>query len=310
LSSGASGPGGTRVRRPRAAGEERRVFILGGGAVLGAHQVGAMKYLDEAGIKPDVLICSSIGVINGCVYGSGGVVALEEAWKNFRTLPILLPSLKDNPITGYSLVSMDRAAAALEEFMDFPKLVESRLDIEVIVLNLSRGEGQMWSSRDCVDWRELRQLTRAGWALPPLFPPVTLRGEYFVDGGLAWNIPLEHALDCDATEIYILAPISSQLPYKHEFRGILDYFGRMIDVLWRTLGNMGHLYARIENGMFHGVPVTIIEPAEDLSGFSVFNLFNSYPEKARRMIQTGYRDAKRAIERPEASMPQHKRRAG
>lgn len=299
-----------RVRRPRAAGEERRVFILGGGAVLGAHQVGAMKYLDEAGIKPDVLICSSIGVINGCVYGSGGVYALEEAWKNFRTLPILLPSLKDNPITGYSLVSMERAAAALEEFMDFPKLVESRLDIEVIVLNLSRGEGQMWSSRDCVDWRELRQLSRAGWALPPLFPPVVLRGEYFIDGGLAWNIPLEHALACDATEIYILAPISSQLPYKHEFGGILDYFGRMIDVLWRTLGNMGHLYARIENGKFHGVPVTIIEPAEDLSGFSIFNLFNSYPEKARRMIQTGYRDAKRAIERPEASLPQHKRRAG
>jgi len=298
-----------RQRRPRAAGEDRRIFILGGGAVLGAHQVGAMKYLEEVGIKPDVLICSSIGVINGCVYGSGGIFALEEAWKHFRTLPILLPSLKDNPITGYSLVSMERAAAALEEFMDFPKLVESRLDIEVIVLNLSRGEGQMWSSRDCVDWRELRQLTRAGWALPPLFPPVTLRGEYFVDGGLAWNIPLEHALECDATEIYILAPIASRLPYKHEFSGILDYFGRMIDVLWRTLGNMGHLYARIENGKFHGVPVTIIEPAEDLSGFSIFNLFNSYPEKARRMIQTGYRDAKRALERPEASLPQHKRRA-
>ena len=277
--------------------------------MLGAHQVGAMKYLEEVGIKPDVLICSSIGVINGCVYGSGGIFALEEAWKHFRTLPLLLPSLKDNPITGYSLVSMERAAAALEEFMDFPKLVESRLDIEVIVLNLSRGEGQMWSSRDCVDWRELRQLTRAGWALPPLFPPVTLRGEYFVDGGLAWNIPLEHALECDATEIYILAPISSRLPYKHEFGRILDYFGRMIDVLWRTLGNMGHLYARIENGKFHGVPVTIIEPAEDLSGFSIFNLFNSYPEKARRMIQTGYRDAKRALERPEASLPQHKRRA-
>jgi NTE family protein len=299
-----------RERRPRAAGEERRVFILGGGAVLGAHQVGAMKYLEEVGIKPDVLICSSIGVINGCVYGSGGVVALEEAWKNFRTLPILLPSLRDNPITGYSLVSMARAAAALEEFMDFPKLVESGLDIEVIVLNLSRGEGQMWSSRDCVDWRELRQLTRAGWALPPLFPPVVLRGEYFVDGGLAWNIPLEHALECDATEIYILAPISSRLPYKHTFGGIVDYFGRMIDVLWRTLGNMGHLYARIEDGKFHGVPVTIIEPAEDLSGFSIFNLFNSYPEKARRMIQTGYRDAKRALERPEASLPQHKRRVG
>lgn len=294
---------------PGAAKADRKVFILGGGAVLGAHQVGALKYLEEVGVKPDVLICSSIGVINGCVYGSGGVVALEEAWKGFRTLPILLPSLKDNLLTGLSLVSSERAAAALEEFMDFPQLFESELDIEIIVLNLSRGEGQMWSSRNCVDWREFRQLTRAGWALPPVFPPVVLRGEYFIDGGLAWNIPLEHALKCGATEIYVLAPIASRLPYKSRFGGLVDYFGRMIDVLWRTLGNMGHLYARIEDGKFHGVPVTIIEPSEELSGFSVFSILNSYPGKARRMIAAGYRDAKRALERPEASLPQHKRRA-
>ena len=97
------------------ASETRSVFILGGGASLGAHQVGAIKYLDEIGIKPDVLVCSSIGVINACVYGSGGVVALEEAWGNFRSLPTLLPSLKDNPLTGLSFLSMHRASAALEE---------------------------------------------------------------------------------------------------------------------------------------------------------------------------------------------------
>ena len=78
----------------------------------------------------------------------------------------------------------------------------------------------------------------------------------------------------------------------------------------RILSNLKrHLYARIEDGKFHGVPVTIIEPSEELSGFSVFSILNSYPGKARRMIAAGYRDAKRALERPEASLPQHKRRA-
>jgi NTE family protein len=152
--------------------KQRRAFILGGGAALGAHQVGALKYLEERGIKPDVLICSSIGVVNGCVYGSGGLVALEEAWKNFYSLPLLRPSLRDNPIRGLSLFSMSRLAQNLEEFMDFPKLLDSRLDIEIIVLNLSRGSGQMWSSHDCRNWEELRDLVRAGYAIPPLFPPV------------------------------------------------------------------------------------------------------------------------------------------
>jgi predicted acylesterase/phospholipase RssA len=277
---------------------KRTVFILGGGAALGAHQAGAIKYLEECGIKPDVLICSSIGVINGCVYGTGGVPALEEAWSNFRTLPILMPSLKDNLVRGLSLFSMDRAAAALEEFMDFPKLMDGTLGLEIILLNLSRGYAQMWSKDQCRDWLELRAVSRAGYAIPPLFAPVEVRGEQFIDGGLAWNTPLEHALECDASEIYVLAPIASQLPYHGRFTGKLDYLARLADVLWRTIGNMGHLYARIEDGRFHGVPLTILEPGEDMSGFSPLGLFYSHPDKARRMIAAGYRDAKRTLERP------------
>ena len=276
----------------------RRVFILGGGAGLGAHQVGALKYLEEQGIKPDVLICSSIGAINGCVYGSGGIVTLEEAWKSFVSLPLLRPSLRQNILTGLSFFSLDRAAAVVEEFMDFPKLLDSRLDLEIIVLNLSRGYAQMWSNHDCRDWMELRSVVRAGYAIPPLFGPVKIRGEQYVDGGLAWNIPLEHALECQATEIFVLAPIASQLPYRSKFTGFFDYSTRLFDVLWRTIGNMGHLYARVEDGRFHGVPLTIIEPGEDLSGFSALDLFNAYPRKSARMIAAGYRDAKRALERP------------
>jgi predicted acylesterase/phospholipase RssA len=288
---------------------QRRVFILGGGAGLGAHQVGALKYLDERGIKPDVLICSSIGVINGCVYGSGGVVALEEAWKEFYSLPLLLPSWRDNLLRGLSLFSMDRLSQNLEEFMDFPKLFDSRIDIEIILLNLSRGTGQMWSSHDCNDWEEMRQVVRAGYAIPPLFPPVVIRGEHYIDGGLAWNIPLEHALECGATEIYVLAPIASQLPYKTAFSNIIDYTTRLFDVLWRTIGNMGHLYARIVDGKFHGVPVTVIEPGEELSGFNILGLFNNTPRRASKLIAAGYRDAKRTMERPAQLEPHRVKKA-
>ena len=42
------------ARRRRAA--PRRVFILGGGASLGAHQVGAMRYLAEQGVTPDAIV--------------------------------------------------------------------------------------------------------------------------------------------------------------------------------------------------------------------------------------------------------------
>ena len=168
----------------------------------------------------------------------------------------------------------------------------------------------MWSSRKCRDWQELRRVVRAGYAIPPIFPPVRIRGEYFVDGGLAWNIPLEHALECGADEIYVLAPIASRLPYKARFNNLIDYTGRMLDVLWRTIGNMGHLYARIEDGKFHGVPVTIIEPGEDLSGFNALGLFNNYPKKAKRMIALVYRAANLKMARPGMAASDAERHAG
>ena len=59
---------------------QKRVFILGGGAALGAHHVGALKYLEEQGIRPNVIVGSSIGVINACCYATGGVPLLEKAW--------------------------------------------------------------------------------------------------------------------------------------------------------------------------------------------------------------------------------------
>jgi len=275
---------------------QKRVFILGGGAALGAHHVGALKYLEEEGIQPDAIIASSIGVINACAYGSGGVPQLEQAWRTFSSLPnIISPSFRHNPVVGISFFSMDRLSAAIERYIDFPKLLASPTELEIVALNLSRGRGEVFAKRDCADWRELRTVSRAGYAIPLLFPPIEFRGDWYVDGGFAWNIPLDRAIDLGATEIYLLAPIASQLPYRQRFRTFFGFVQRFIDVMWRTIGNMGYLYARMEGGRFHGVPVTIIEPDEQWSGFGPFAVFSAYPRKNRNLMAAGYRDAKRAL---------------
>jgi predicted acylesterase/phospholipase RssA len=275
---------------------QKRVFILGGGAALGAHHVGALKFLEEEGIVPDAIIGSSIGVINACCYGSGGVAQLETAWKEFSSLPrIFSPSLRHNPLVGVSLFSMDRLTTGIEKYMDFPKLYGSPLELEFVLLNLSRGRAEMHAKHDCADWRELRTISRAGYAIPLLFPPVQFRGDWYVDGGFAWNVPLDRAIDLGATEIYLLAPIASQLPYRSRFTSFAGFIQRFLDVMWRTIGNMGYLYARMDEGRFHGVPVTVVEPGEQWSGFGPLAVFHAYPRKNQNLMDAGYRDAKRAL---------------
>jgi NTE family protein len=274
----------------------KRVFILGGGAALGAHHVGALKYLEELGIRPDAIIGSSIGVLNACGYATGGVPLLEKVWTSFSSLPrIFSPSLRHNLIFGLSLFSMDRLTSATEEHFDFAKIFDSPIEMEFVLLNVSRGRAEMHSKADCADWEELRTISRAGYAIPLLFPPVRFRGDWYVDGGFAWNIPLDRALDLGATEIYLLAPIPSELPYQRSFPTSLAFMQRFVDVMWRTIGNMGYIYAPMTEGRFHGVPVLVVEPGEQWSGFGPMAIFNAYPKKNKSLMSAGYRDAKRAV---------------
>jgi NTE family protein len=45
----------------------KTAFVLGGGGVLGAHEVGMLRALSEAGISPDVVVGTPVGAINGAL---------------------------------------------------------------------------------------------------------------------------------------------------------------------------------------------------------------------------------------------------
>ena len=54
-------PGAVRGEDPAA----RVAFVLGGGGVLGATQVGMLRALLEAGRRPDLVVGTSVGALNG-----------------------------------------------------------------------------------------------------------------------------------------------------------------------------------------------------------------------------------------------------
>ena len=45
-------------------------FVLGGGGRWGAVEVGMLQALADAGIRPDVVVGTSIGAINGAVFAA------------------------------------------------------------------------------------------------------------------------------------------------------------------------------------------------------------------------------------------------
>lgn len=53
-------------------------FVLGGGGVLGAVEVGMVRALYEAGIHPDLVVGTSIGALNGVVIAAVPPQEAEE----------------------------------------------------------------------------------------------------------------------------------------------------------------------------------------------------------------------------------------
>jgi hypothetical protein len=51
------------------------------------------------------------------------------------------------------------------------------------------------------------------------------------------------------------------------------------------------------DGTYRGVPVTVIHPTEELSGFNLLTLLSTTRARSRRLIVAGYRDAKRELTR-------------
>lgn len=294
---------------------ERKVaFILAGGASRGAYQAGCLKRLEEEGIEPDLVIGSSIGVCNSLVYETGGAEALWGFWSSVVSLPrVLQPSLTENALLGNSLFSMGRLVKLVESEVDFDRCFESERELTYIVTNLSAGHEELRGNRTEPDVDRFRTISRIGYTIPILHPPIELDGDLYADGGFLWNVPFEYAEEWGATEIYVLSVVPSKLPRAESLRHLHQVAVRMYDVFWRTFGNSSLLEKRLdEGGRYHGIDVFHIEPSPETGMFDPLGMLNAHPGKSKRLLWQGYRDTQRALhseQRPGAVRLKAPRRA-
>jgi NTE family protein len=179
-------------------------FVLSGGVALGAIQVGMMRAVSEAGIRPDFLIGSSVGAVNAAYIGQGftetRVGQLSELWRR----------LTRNDVFGNfgfrriaSIFSERMALASPDAFL---RLISSHVPISVDKLEIPvyatatdylSGEIAILSKGD------LRVNLLASCAIPFVFPPVLIGGRYLVDGSVAAHVPLQPAVTLGARTLVV-----------------------------------------------------------------------------------------------------------
>jgi NTE family protein len=188
-------------------------FVLGGGGARGALQVGALRALFEAGLKPDLLVGTSIGAINAtglALWGVNlaGIEALERLYQRMQDSRLLDPRLFQFAWNAVSKRQNHMGSRSARDFLiaegvlpdlRFGQLKSVRLATVAADLHTGGTVIYGWDPEQSV-----MEGVLASIAIPPWFAPIESDGQYIVDGGALSNLPIEPAIRLGATEIIAL----------------------------------------------------------------------------------------------------------
>jgi NTE family protein len=95
-------------------------------------------------------------------------------------------------VAAISYYDTEPLRQSLERLVDFELLNDGPVRLSVGAVNVTSGNFRYFDSRE--QRLDVRHVMASG-ALPPGFPPIEIDGEYWWDGGIVSNTPLQYVLD-------------------------------------------------------------------------------------------------------------------
>ena len=182
-------------------------FVLGGGGVLGATEVGMLRALLEAGITPDLVLGTSVGALNGAFMAADptveATIRLAELWRQLSA---------EGGVFSGSIASRVRTAVGsrthvhrrgplrelLATHLPVDRIEDLQVDFQCVAASIERA-AEHWFTEG-----SLSDAVMASAAVPGLLAPVRIGDEHFLDGGLVNSIPVSRAVELGARTVYVL----------------------------------------------------------------------------------------------------------
>ena len=175
-------------------------LALGGGAARGFAHVGVIQVLEEAGIKPDLVVGTSAGSLVAAIYASGKTGAqLQQVAETMDEAAITDWTL---PLFGRGVLRGEALARYVSAQVGGKLLEDMALPLGIVATDLHTGQGILFRRGDT------GTAVRASSAVPAVFQPVKINGQEYVDGGLVSPVPVRYARQMGA-ELVLAVDISS-----------------------------------------------------------------------------------------------------
>ncbi len=186
-------------------------FVLSGGGSFGAVQVGMIRALHEAGIGPDLIVGTSVGALNGVQVANDPATAadtLTEVWAEISLKQVLgtrsrlgtawnvLRNLKGQD--GPNIYRTEALNRLIEAHLPAENIEDLTIPTAIVATDVLVGKPKVLRQG------RLATALQASAAMPGVFPPVKIDGCFYVDGGVAANVPIRPAIAAGARSLVVL----------------------------------------------------------------------------------------------------------
>ncbi|WP_240315568.1 patatin-like phospholipase family protein [Aquimarina longa] len=218
-------------------------LVLSGGGAKGLAHIGALKVIEEAGVRIDYIGGTSMGAIVGALYASGyEAIELDSIFRAVDFNSLIQDELPRNAKTFYEREDSEKYAITLpfDKFkIDLPKGLSKgqnfynqfsqytahvnninnfdNLPIPFFCMSTNIETGK----QVLLDKGYLPEAIAASGALPSVFDPIELNGILMTDGGVTNNYPIKEIKEKGA-EIVIGIDVQDSLMSKDQLNSVTN----------------------------------------------------------------------------------------
>jgi len=215
-----------RRRKPRLG------LALGGGGARGFAHIGVLRVLEAEGIRPDVVVGTSVGSLIGALVADGRDAAEVER---------LALTVEKDDFFDYGPRSLLAGGLARGERIERFVATHARAHIieelpirfAAVAVALRTGEATVF------DRGPLARAVRASCTIPGVFAPVEIDGVTYVDGGIVAPVPAGVARRLGA-EVVLAVALPAAVPEECP-RNPITVFLHAMDIM---AAEIGRVYAR------------------------------------------------------------------
>jgi NTE family protein len=164
-----------------------------------------LRALRERDIRPDVIIGTSVGALNGAWlagHPDDPVEDLAELWKGIDRDDVFPADMRRGLLAlagrRQSLIDEGPLRELIDRHVTFDRLEDAPVPLHVVAVEVLTGRDVLLSKGPAVD------SVLASAALPSVFDPVEIDGVPYMDGGVGNNTPISHAVGLGVDLVWVL----------------------------------------------------------------------------------------------------------